>query len=134
MQPKLSFTKSLIYLNVSKAPSALPSVSSLDTVLGLSMKFPLWALPVLCVCVHFLSCHYRCLFECPWDYREQASREGMWRMCTHTHAQLTGHMNSIPPAHPLLLGLIPSIFLREFWKPSRIFFLVPQPKRKSLIF
>lgn len=53
MQQKPSFTKSLIYLNVSRTLCAFPSVS-VDTVLGLRVSSCVErrALTVLCVCLH----------------------------------------------------------------------------------
>lgn len=98
--------------------SAFPSVSSLDTVLGLSINAHV---------VHSPSCPYRRLFGCHWG-REQALGRA-WGECTCTRAG-DETRGGVSLTHRLFLGLMPAILLRESWRPSRMSFLVPRPKTK----
>jgi len=97
MQQKLSFTKSLIYVNVSRALCALPSVSVV-AVLGLCVNF----------CFeHSLS--GACLLSLPlhrftgMPLGPPASREGSRQMCTHTQAKMTWCIHL--PDRPSFLGI-----------------------------
>lgn len=98
--------------------SAFPSVSSLDTVLGLSINVHV---------VHSPSCPYRRLFGCHWG-REQALGRA-WGECTCTRAgdETRGGVSLTPR---LFWGLMPAVLLRASWRPARMFFLVPRPKTK----
>lgn len=56
------------------------------------------------------------------------TREGVgW---VHVHRAGDETRGGVSLTHRLFLGLMPAVLLRESWRPSRMFFLVPHPKTK----